>query len=60
MAENLPLLQGSWVRILDVKFIIFLVDILGRLGSNLVFIVPFETSYVEFGSEVWLVPFGIM
>jgi hypothetical protein len=35
-------------------------DILGRLGSNLVFIVPFGTSYVEFGAEVWLVPFGIM
>ncbi len=35
-------------------------DILGRLGSNLVFIVPFGTSTMEFGTEVWLVPFGIM
>jgi hypothetical protein len=34
-------------------------EFLGRLGSNLVFIVPFGTLYVEFGSEVWLVPFGI-
>ncbi len=46
----------SWVWIL----IFFHADILGRLGSNLVFIVPFRTSYVEFGSEVWQVPFGIM
>jgi hypothetical protein len=38
----------------------FHADILGRLGSNLVFIVPFGTSNVEFGSELWLVPFGIM
>jgi hypothetical protein len=38
----------------------FHADILGRLGSNLVFIVPFGTSYVEFGAELWLVPFGIM
>jgi len=43
-----------------VNFNIFHADILGRHGSNLVFIVPFWTSYVEFGSEVWLVPFGIM
>ncbi len=44
-----------------VIFIIFFhADILGRQGSNLVFIVPFGTSYVEFGSELWLVPFGIM
>ncbi len=35
-------------------------EILGRLGSNLVFIVSFGTSYVKFGTEVWLVPFGIM
>jgi hypothetical protein len=53
-------MHGSWVRILGVKFNIFHADILGRLGSNLVFIVPFGTSYVEFGTEVWLVPFGIM
>jgi hypothetical protein len=33
---------------------------LGRLGSNLVFIVPYGTSNVEFGSEVWVVPFGFM
>jgi hypothetical protein len=46
----------SWVRF----FIFFHADILGRQGSNLVFIVPFGTSYVEFGSELWLVPFGIM
>jgi hypothetical protein len=46
----------AWVRLL----IFFHADILGRLGSNLVFIVPFGTSYVEFGTEVWLVPFGIM
>jgi hypothetical protein len=46
----------SWVKLLT----IFHADILGRLGSNLVFIVPFGTLYVEFGSEVWLVPFGIM
>ncbi len=38
----------------------FHADILGILGSNLVFIVPFGTSYVEFRTEVWLVPFGIM
>jgi hypothetical protein len=38
----------------------FHADILGRLGSNLHFIVPFGTLYVEFGTEVWLVPFGIM
>jgi hypothetical protein len=37
----------------------FHADILGRLGSNLVFIVPFGTSYVEFGAQVWLVLFGI-
>jgi hypothetical protein len=46
----------SWMRF----FIFFQADILGRQGSNLVFIVPFGTSYVEFGSELWLVPFGIM
>jgi hypothetical protein len=45
----------SWVRFL----IFYHADILGRLGSNLVFIVPFGTSCVEFGSELWLV-FGIM
>jgi hypothetical protein len=45
-----------WVR----SLLFFHADILGRLGSNLVFIVPFGTSYVEFGTEVWLVPFGIM
>jgi hypothetical protein len=38
----------------------FHADILGRLGSNLVFIVPLGNSYVEFGIKVWLVPFGIM
>jgi hypothetical protein len=31
-----------------------------KLGSNLIFIVPFGTSNVEFGTEVWLVSFGIM
>ncbi len=30
------------------------------LNSNLVFIVLFGTSCVEFGTEVWLVPLGIM
>ncbi len=40
----------SWMWIL----LCFHADILGRL--NLVFIVPFGTSYVEFWSEVWLVP----
>jgi hypothetical protein len=45
----------SWVSL-----IFFHADILGRLGSKLVFIFPFETSYVEFGTELWLVPFGIM
>ncbi len=40
--------------------IFFHTDIPGRLGSNLVFIVPSGTSCVEFGSEVWLVPFGII
>jgi hypothetical protein len=54
------LMQGSLVRILGVNFIFFHAYILERLGSNLVFIVPFGTSYVEFGTEVWLVPFGIM
>ncbi len=48
-----------WVRFLGVK-LFFHANILGKLGSNLVFIVPFGTSYVEFGTEVWLVPFGIM
>jgi hypothetical protein len=42
------------------SFGFFHADILGRLGSNLVFIVPIGTSNVEFGSEVWLVPFGII
>ncbi len=42
------------------RTLFFHADILGRPGSNLVFIVPFGTSYVEFGTEVWLVPFGIM
>jgi hypothetical protein len=46
----------TWVRFL----LFFHADILGRLGSNLVFIVPFWISYVEFGSELWLVPFGTM
>jgi hypothetical protein len=46
----------SWKK----SLILFLADILGRLGSNLVFIVPFGILYVEFGTEVWLVPFGIM
>jgi hypothetical protein len=46
----------SWVW----NLLFFHADILGRLGSNLVFIVPFGTLYVEFGTEVWLVPFGIM
>jgi hypothetical protein len=58
MSKYLQLLQGSWVRILGVNF--FHADILGRLGSYLVFIIHFGTSYVEFGTEVWLVPFGIM
>jgi hypothetical protein len=45
----------------SVRFLIFFhADILGRLGPNLVFIIPFGISYVEFGSELWLVPFGIM
>jgi hypothetical protein len=43
---------GAQVRILGVKLIFFHADILGRLDSNLVFIVPFGTSYVEFGTEV--------
>jgi hypothetical protein len=43
-----------------VFLLFFHADILGRLGSNLVFIVSFGISYVEFGTEVWLVPFGIM
>jgi hypothetical protein len=60
MSKYLQQLQGSWVCILGVNFNIFYADILGRLGSNLVFLVPFGTSYVEFGSEVWLIPFGIM
>jgi len=60
MSKYLHELQGYWVRILGVNFNIFHADILGRLGSNLVFIVPFGTSYGEFGTEVWLVPFGIM
>jgi hypothetical protein len=61
MSKYIQVLQGSRVRILDVNFDIFFhADILGRLGSNLVFIVPLGTSYVEFGSEVWLVLFGIM
>jgi hypothetical protein len=54
------LIQGSQVQILGVMFNFFHADILGRLGSNLVFIVPFGTSYVEFGTEVWLVPLGNM
>jgi hypothetical protein len=50
-------MQGSRVLMLGLKFHAY---ILGRLGSNLVFIVPFRTSCEEFGAEVWLVPFGIM
>jgi hypothetical protein len=57
MSKYIQFLQWSLVRILGE---IFHADILGRQGSNLVFIVPFGTSYVEFGSELWLVPFGIM
>jgi hypothetical protein len=57
MSKYLQLLHGFWVRNLGVVFTIFYADILGRLGSNLVFIVPFGISYVEFGTEVWLVPF---
>jgi hypothetical protein len=60
MSKYLQLRQGSCVQILGVNLNIFHADILGRLGSNLVFIVPFGTSYVEFGTEVWLFPFGIM
>ncbi len=47
-------MQGSLVRILSENLLFFHAEILGRLGSNLVFIVPFGTSYVEFGTEVWL------
>ncbi len=46
----------SWKR----SLILFHADILGRLGSHLVFIVPFGILCVKFGTEVWLVPFGIM
>ncbi len=60
MSKYLQLMQRSRVRILGEIFIFFHADILGRQGSNLVFIVPFGTSNVEFGSELWLVPFGIM
>jgi hypothetical protein len=49
MSKYLKMLQGSWVRILGEILILLHADILGRLGSNLVFIVPFGTSYVEFG-----------
>jgi hypothetical protein len=57
---KLTAVAGNRVQILGETLNIFYADILGRLGSNLVFIVPFGTSYVEFGTEVWLVPFGIM
>jgi hypothetical protein len=40
--------------VLGSKLIFFHADILARHGSNLVFIVPFGISYVEFGSEVFL------
>jgi hypothetical protein len=60
MSEYIQILQGSWVRNLGEVLLLFHADILGRLGSNLVFIVPFGISYVEFGSELWLVPFEIM
>ncbi len=60
MSKYLQLLQGSWVRILGVNFDIFSCWHPWRLSSNLVFIVPFGISYVEFWTEVWLVPFGIM
>ncbi len=52
--------RGPGFESLVRSLLFFNADILGRLGSNLVFIVPFGTSNVEFGTEVWLVPFGIM
>jgi hypothetical protein len=52
--------RGPGFESLVLISMLFHADILGRLGSNLVFIVPFGTSYVEFRTEVWLFPFGIM
>jgi hypothetical protein len=60
MSKYVLLSQGSRVESWVCIMTFFHADILGRLGSNLVFIVPFGTLYVEFVSEVWLVPFGIM
>jgi hypothetical protein len=41
VARCLLVMQGGLSSILDVMFIIFQDDILGSLGSNLVFIIPF-------------------
>ncbi len=54
VANYLLVMQGSWVQIQGVILLLFNDDILGSLGSNLVFIIPFGITYFLTENHEWL------